>query len=140
MSIRFNIPIKSCLNPKTKTISNTWPQTILSIPQCRSCSTSSCWKRKRLWSWNCNKPKSKRKTYKNPSSKSVCVFTPRSNNSLPTRWTMKKHMTIITLHNDSESNPNKNSTKSTKSTTPKNSKPIFLKEKSPKHKSNSKIS
>lgn len=70
----------------------------------------------------------------------MSVFTLRSNNLLPTRWITKKHMTITISHKDSESNLNKNLTKSMKFTIPKNNKPTFLKEKSLKHKNNSKIS
>ena len=112
---------------------------ILSMLPCRSSLTNSSSKKKRLSNWNYNKPKSNKKTSKNKSKKSVSGSTLPSNNSQPIKWITKRPMTTSTLHSVLESNLNKNSTKSTKSTTRKNKKWPFLKTKSPKLKKNSKI-
>ena len=113
--------------------------TLCMLP-CRSSSTSSSSKRKKPSNFNSNKPKSSKKTSKKISRKSVSVFTPPNNNWPPIRWTTKKPTIISTLHNVSVSNLNKNSTKSIKSTTPKDSKWTSSKVRSQRLKNNLKIS
>ena len=112
----------------------------LCMPPCRSSSISSSLKRKNLSNFNSNKPKLSKKTSKKVNKKLVFVFTPPSNNSPPIRWTTKRPTIISTLHSVFVSNLNKNSTKSIKSTTPKDSKWTSSKVKLQKLKNNLKIS